>query len=128
MNSSQSPESEPLSVAEERRRQQRFRDGATDYLADAGFSARVLGHLPVARHRREWRRRWLVGGAVLLGGAAATVCGGHDLVATLSAGWAQCGEWIAYPVPGLEAMATVGSVVVLVGSLGVAWWSYARAE
>lgn len=128
MNSSQFPESEPLSVAEERRLQQFFRDGEAEYVDEAGFTARVLGRLPVARQRREWRRRWLVGGAAVLGGAAAVLCGGHDSVTALAGAWVLLGEWSAHPLPGVEAGGTVSSVVVLAGTLTVAWWSYARAE
>ncbi|MBK8477865.1 MAG: hypothetical protein IPL39_16635 [Opitutaceae bacterium] len=123
MNAPLPPEPDPVSVAEERRLQQVFRDGAADYLDDAGFTARVLGRLPAARRQRE-RRRWLLlGTAVLLGGAVAGVFGGHDLAAALSAGWSWAAEWSVRPIPRMETLATAGSLVVLIGALAVAWWS-----
>lgn len=127
MNSSPSPESDPLAAAEERRLQQLFRDGATDYIDDAGFTARVLGRLPVARQRREWRRRLLVGAAALAGAAGAAVFGSRDLAVTLSDGWALLAEWSSRPVPGLETLGTTGSLIVLVGALGFAWWTRREA-
>jgi hypothetical protein len=126
MNSSQSPESEPLNAAEERRLHQLFRDGAADYIADAGFTARVLGQLPVVRQRREWRRRLLVGAAALIGATVAAVFAGPELAGRLAAGWAWLGAWSARPVPGIEMMATFGSLTVLLGALIVAWWASSR--
>ncbi len=123
MNSQPPPEPGPLSAAEERRLQQLLGDEAGGYIADAGFTASVLGRLPLARVRRE-RRRWLLlGSAVLLGGVVAGVFGGHDLAEALSAGWSWVAEWSVHPIPRMETVATAGTLVVLVGSLGLAWWS-----
>lgn len=124
MNSPEPPL--PLSAADERRLQQLFGDDSTSYLADAGFTARVLGRLPEPRCRRE-RRRWLLlGGAVLLGGALAGLFGGPDLTVALAAGWSLAAEWSARPIPRLETVATVGTLVCLAGALGVAWWGVRR--
>jgi hypothetical protein len=126
MNSSPSPESDPLAAAEERRLQQLFRDGATDYIDDAGFTARVLGRLPVARQQREWRRRLLLGAAALAGAAGAAVLAGPELAGRLDAWWAWLVTWTARPVPGIETMATFGSLTALLGTLVVAWWASPR--
>lgn len=127
MNSPSTPEPEPLSPAEEQRLQQLFHDEVPGYIDDAGFSMQVLGRLPPTRVGRERRRLWLVGGAVLFGGAAAVVCGGHDLPEALLEGWRLVAAWSVRPIPRLEAVATVGTFVVLVGSLVVAWWSRREA-
>lgn len=126
MNSSPSPESEPRAAAEERRLRQLLGAGASDYIDDAGFTALVLGRLPAARRRREWRRRLLLGAAMLAGAAGAAVLAGPELAGRSATVWAWLVAWSARPVPGLEMMATCGSLTVLAGSLAVAWWALSR--
>lgn len=126
MNSSQTPDPEPLNASDERRLQQLFHDGAPDYIADAGFTASVLGHLPVARRQREWRRRLLVGAALVLGCALTGLFGGADLAKALAAAWSWLGELSIRPLYGLEAVFSFGSAAALLVALGVGWWFYSR--
>jgi hypothetical protein len=127
MNSQPPSDPDPLTDVEERRLRQLFRHETSDYIDDAGFTARVMGRLPAARRRRESRRTLLVGLGALLGCTVAALRGGEASWTLLRAGWAFVEKWSEFPVPGLEAIATAGSIVALVGALVVAGW-YTRRE
>lgn len=125
MKTSMQPNPEDNFAAdEERRLQELFRDNAADYIADAGFSAQVVGRLPVPRRRR---RTLLLGAALLLGSAVAGLLGGQELVVTLADGCRLFMDWSVRPLPGAASLLTIGSAALLLVSLGIAWWSCARA-
>ena len=115
-------------AAEERRLQALFQAGEPGYIDDAGFTARVLGRLPVARRHRQCRRWLLVSLATLVGGGLCGLLGGADLLAAWSTGWALAKAWSLQPVPGAAQLLTLGSALLLVVSLGVCWWAYPQKE
>ncbi len=126
MNPSMPPDFDD--AAEERRLQALFQAGESGYIDDAGFTARVLGRLPVARRHRQ-RRRWLlVGLATLVGGGLCGLLGGADLLAAGSTGWALAKAWSLQPMPGVAEGLTLGSALLLVASLGACWWAFPQKE
>lgn len=126
MNPPLPPNSDDTTAAEERRLRELFRDAAPDYIDDAGFTARVIGRLPVSSRRSSRRRTLLVGAAVLLGGACAALGAGAELLDLGASGWALLSAWSARPVPMLGQAMPLGSLVVAVVALGVGRWAYAR--
>jgi hypothetical protein len=75
------PDNDPLDA--------RLRE-ANDYIADNGFTARVMTSLP-PRRRRRWGRRLILSVATLLG-AALTACwmpSANDMLAAVSFGSGQ---------------------------------------
>ncbi len=126
MNPPLPPNSDDTTAAEERRLRELFRDAAPDYLDDAGFTARVIGRLPVSSRRSSRRRTLLVGAAVALGGACAALGAGAELLDLGASGWALLTAWSARPVPMLGQAMPLGSLVVAVVALGIGRWAYAR--
>lgn len=115
-------------AAEERRLQALFQAGEPGYIADAGFTARVVGRLPVARRRRRLRRGLLVGTAALVGGGLCGLLGGADLLAAGSTAWALVQAWSLQPVPGTAQGFTVGYALLLLLALGACWWAFPQKE
>lgn len=126
MNPLANPEPEDSTAAEDRRLQALLRDNAPDYIADAGFTAGVLGRLPASRQVRTRRRLWLLGGAVVLGAAAAAALAGPGLVeqGSVAGGWLR--DCWQRPVPYVGDMASLGSLVVGLAAAAFGWQSYAR--
>ena len=128
MNPLANPEPEDSAAAEDRRLQALLRDHAPDYIADAGFTAGVLGRLPASRQVRTRRRLWLVGGAVVLGAAAAAALAGPGLVEQGSA----AGDWLAEcaqrPVPYVGDGLSLVLLAVGLGCAAFGWRISARAN
>ncbi len=119
------PESDDAVAAEDRRLQALLREHGADYIDDAGFTATVLGRLPLARKTRSRRRFWLVALAAAAGVTAAAV-GAWNGSEDGAQVWRLVCAWSSRPLPfGGEAL-SYGSLLVLAASVAVGWRAYSR--
>ncbi len=104
--------------------EQALREDASDYFADDGFTARVLGALP-PRRTITWRRPVLLGGATALGTVMAVTLGGADMFreADRAINWLY--YWSVQPL--LDTGLTLGVVGTLVLSALIVWTVWRRA-
>ncbi len=128
MNTPEPPAPPEPSPVDDARIEQMLRESSQSYIADAGFTARIMAALPQPRRRAERRRRVLLLGAALLGCGSVAVFSGPDLVTFFSATLKYLAAWSALPVPGLGAAVPVGVLACWVLVLATGWWAWARTR
>jgi hypothetical protein len=128
MNHSEPPAFSEPSPDDDGRLEQRLRESSQSYIADAGFTARIMGALPPSRRRAERRRRVLLLGAALLGCGLMAVLGGSGLVASIATATDRLAAWSTLPVPVLGATSTVGVLAGWVLALAAGGWAWARTR
>ena len=127
MNLLPNPENDDARAAEDRRLEALLRDAAPDYIDDAGFTAGVLGRLPASRAVRHRRRLWLVGGAGVLGVAAAALLAGPAMVEQGSAALGWLAVYGQRPVPYVGDALSLALLVVGCACAALGWRWSARA-
>jgi len=126
MNHSEPPVLSEPSPDDDGRLEQRLRGSSPPYIDDAGFTARIMGALPLSRRRAERRRSVLLLGAALLGFGLMAVFGGSSPIAFIATVTDRLAAWSTLPVPVLGATNTVGVLACWVLALAAGGWAWAR--
>jgi multisubunit Na+/H+ antiporter MnhF subunit len=98
------------------------------YLADDGFTARVMVALPLSRRRSERTRAALVIGAAAIGCSLAGVLAGPAFPDRCVALASQFAATATLPIPGTGATLTVGSAFAILAIASAGWWALARSK
>lgn len=102
-----------------------LQDSASDYIADAGFTAQVMSFLPAPRRKFAWRRPALIGGATVLGCLLAFLLGGSPLTASLRHAFQWVAEESTRPIASSPFNALIITTLVFSGL--VSWLALSKA-
>jgi hypothetical protein len=99
-----------------------------DYIADNGFSARVLDALPRTGWRTERRRVALLLGATGIGCAIAGALTAPSFSADCLGLTQRFTSATLAPSPGAAAVLSIGSMAILAAAVASGRWTFARSR